>query len=504
MNRKSYIIAVKGKLNKSIRGKALWLLLAVGSSLLTSCNKFLDEEIQGDFSSSTFYQNETQALQALNGAYNAISFTSSNNALWVIGDVASDDAIKGGNAGDQAEITYIDNFTADANNGVVNNYWQFLYEGIARANNVIAYAQKTPMGDDLKARIVGEARFLRAYNYFILVNTWGRVPLKLEPQVTQEAIHVPLSSIEAVYSQIEADLNAAVAVLPIEYTSGDKGRATRGAALGLLGKAQLYQQKWGSAISTFQQLEGLSIYGLLPHYQDVFKLENENSKESVWEIQHLTGKNPKLGSCLNQWFAPSVESGYSFNAPTEGLVSAYEKSTDGTVDPRLDATLGRDGVEWLNGAPFQASWSPSGYLTKKHQQPLTEVSITFKGDGDLDYIYLRYADVLLMKSEAFNEIGNVDSSLANLNKVRTRARNSIAGEIPTDLLNPVIERGQSALRKIIQHERRVELGQEFHRYFDLMRWGKQVAESALGSSFNYETKRYLPIPQAEIDANQAI
>ncbi|HML86152.1 MAG TPA: RagB/SusD family nutrient uptake outer membrane protein, partial [Bacteroidales bacterium] len=150
--------------------------------------------------------------------------------------------------------------------------------------------------------------------------------------------------------------------------------------------------------------------------------------------------------------------------------------------PRLDATIGRDGVEWLNGAPFQASWSPSGYLTKKHQQPLTEVSITFKGDGDLDYIYLRYADVLLMKSEAFNEIGNVDSSLANLNKVRTRARNSIAGEIPTDLLNPVIERGQSALRKIIQHERRVELGQEFHRYFDLMRWGKQVAESALGSS----------------------
>ncbi|HML86461.1 MAG TPA: hypothetical protein PKE52_15000, partial [Bacteroidales bacterium] len=118
MNRKSYIIAVKGKLNKSIRGKALWLLLAVGPSLLTSCNKFLDEEIQGDFSSSTFYQNETQALQALNGAYNAISFTSSNNALWVIGDVASDDAIKGGNAGDQAEITYIDNFTADANNGV--------------------------------------------------------------------------------------------------------------------------------------------------------------------------------------------------------------------------------------------------------------------------------------------------------------------------------------------------------------------------------------------------
>ncbi len=504
MNRKSEINPVKGQINWHFSRKSLWILLAVIPGLLASCNKFLDEEIQGDFSSSTFYQNETQALQALTGAYNAISFSGSNNALWVIGDVASDDAIKGGNAGDQAEITYIDNFTADANNGIVNTYWQFLYEGIARANNVIAYTDKTPMGDALKTRIIGEARFLRAYNYFILVNTWGKVPLKLEPQVTQDAIHVPLSSIEAIYSQIEADLNAAIAVLPIEYSSSDQGRATRGAALGLLGKAQLYQQKWGSAISSFQQLEGLSVYGLLPHYQDIFKVENENSKESIWEIQHLTGKNPKLGNCLNQWFAPAIESGYSFNAPTDELVSAYEKSTSGTYDPRLDATVGRDGVEWLNGTPFQASWSPSGYLTKKHQQPLTEISLTFKGDGDLNYIYLRYADVLLMKSEAFNEIGNVDSSLANLNKVRVRAKNSITGEVPTDLLNPVTERGQSALRKIIQHERRVELGQEFHRYFDLMRWGKQVAESALGSSFNYDTKRYLPIPQAEIDANQAI
>jgi len=110
-----------------------------------------------------------------------------------------------------------------------------------------------------------------------------------------------------------------------------------------------------------------------------------------------------------------------------------------------------------------------------------------------------------MKAEAFNELNQTDSALANLNKVRTRARNSFAsGNPPADLLPNVTITDQNLLRKAIQHERRVELAQEFHRYFDLMRWGKQVAEEALGNGFSYETNRYFPIPQNEIDANEAI
>ena len=475
------------------------LLLIVGG-----CTDFLTEDLKGDFSSSTFYKNESQALQAVNGAYNGLAFSRFDNALWVFGDIASNDAVKGGNPGDQAEITYIDEFNADANNGIISNYWAFAYEDIARANNVITSVPAVEMNEALRNRIVGEAKFIRAYNYFNLVNIFGRVPLKLQPQITQEAIHVPLSDVSTIYQQIEKDLTDASMVLPPSYTSDDIGRVTRGAALAMLGKVSLYQQKWSEAINYFHMVENLGEYGLLPKYADLFKLEFENSRESIFEIQHLTDQDPFTGNALNQWFAPSTEGGYYFNAPTQDLVNAFETSTTGEADPRLDASIGRDGQPWLNGEPFNASWSPTGFLTKKHQQPLSEISSSLKGDGDLNYIYLRYADVLLMKAEAFNETGNADSALTNLNKVRARARSSFNGTLPNDLLKNVTTSNANELRTLIQHERRVELAQEFHRYFDLMRWGKAVAETALGQEFSYDSKRYQPIPQAEIDANQAL
>jgi hypothetical protein len=360
------------------------------------------------------------------------------------------------------------------------------------------------MDEALKNQIIGEAKFIRAYSYFNLVNVFGKVPLKLLPQLTQETIHVPLSEISAIYLQIEQDLSDAAAVLPVSYSTTDIGRVTRGAALAVLGKVNLYQQKWPAAIGYFQQVEALGIYRLLLDYANNFKLAYENSSESIFEIQHLTNQNPFTGSALNQWFAPAAEGGYYFNAPTQSLVDAFEKSATGEVDPRLDVSVGRDGQPWLNGDMFSATWSPTGYLTKKHQQPLSEVSSSLKGDGDLNYIYLRYADVLLMKSEAFNEINNADSSKANLNKVRQRARASYNGTPPADLLADITTSDQNLLRTAIQKERRVELAQEFHHYFDLMRWGKAIAEAALGPDFDYEANRYSPIPQAEIDANQAI
>jgi hypothetical protein len=281
-------------------------------------------------------------------------------------------------------------------------------------------------------------------------------------------------------------------------------RVTRGAALALLGKVNLYEGKWSNSITCFQQVEALGIYRLLPDYADIFRLKNENSTESIFEIQHLSNQNPFAGSALNQWFAPATEGGYYFNAPTQSLVDAFEKNATGAADPRLDVSIGRDGQPWLNGESFSASWSPTGFLTKKHQQPLSEVSSSLKGDGDLNYIYLRYADLLLMKAEAFNEISNADSALANLNRVRQRARASFKGTAPEGMMLDISNPDQVEVRIAIRKERRVELAQEYHRYFELMRWGKTVAESALGKDFNYDTKRYFPIPQAEIDANQGI
>lgn len=481
------------------------LLLVFTAFFLGSCEDYLTEDLKGTFSSDTFYQNEKQAIQAINGVYQAISFSDADNKIWVFGSVASDDAVKGGNPGDQAEISYIDDFTADANNGISGNYWKFAYEAIARANNVIANVPGITMDEELKNRIVGEAKFIRAYTYFNLVNIYGQVPLKLQPQVTQEAIHVPLSSVDAIYSQITTDLTEAAAVLPVSYSASDAGRATKGAAYGMLGKVSLYREQWNDAINWFHQLENTGVYGLLSNYADNFNVANENSIESVFEIQHLSGQVPGEGNNMNQWFAPAHEGGYYFNAPTQSLVDAFERTPDqSAVDPRLDAGIGRDGQPWLNGDVFSAGWSPTGFLTKKHQQPLSEISSSLKGDADINYIYMRYADVLLMKAEAFAHAGQADSARANLNKVRERARNSFNGEPPAGLLPDVASTDTNALLEAIRKERRTELAQEFHRYFDLMRWGKTIAEAALGDDFNYEANRYQPIPQSEIDQNQAI
>jgi len=130
--------------------------------------------------------------------------------------------------------------------------------------------------------------------------------------------------------------------------------------------------------------------------------------------------------------------------------------------------------------------------------------VVLSGEAGMNYIYMRYADVLLMKAEAYAEMNNADSARVNVNRVRQRARNSFNGTPPADLLPDITTNDINQLKEAIRKERRVELAQEFHRYFDLMRWGKAIAEAALGEGFNYETKRYFPIPQEEIDSNQAI
>ncbi len=487
--------------------------LSLALLLLNACSDFLDEALEGTYSQATFFQKEEHALLAINGTYEIVSFKSSSNALWVFGDVASDDAVKGGNPGDQIDIQFIDDFTYNNNNGYLDRIWRHYYEGISRANYVIEYVPEIEMNNELRARIVGEAKFLRAYFYFNLVNIFGEVPLKLSPPVNESAINVAKSSVEAIYSQIEADLKEATAVLGITYTGSGVGRATKGSALGLLAKAQLYQQKWAATLQTIAEIEALGVYELMPLFSDNFRDSTQNNQEALFEIQHINNQSPRLGNSLNQWFAPLQESGYFFNAPLQDFVDAFESNADGVVDPRLDYTVGREGSEWLNGEPFNPAWSVTGYLFKKHQQPLREIPRGLKGDGSLNYIYLRYADILLMKAEALNESNDPAAALLPLNQVRERARESYLqdenlegfGQVPEGLLPAITSTNQNTLRQLIRNERRVELGGEFHRYFDLMRYGSQAAEAALSSTgFSYAVHRYFAIPLSEIDTNAQI
>lgn len=497
------------------------IIIALLSTLLisvSSCSNFLNEEVRAAYSEDTFYKTQAQAIQALNAAYQTLSFSSDNNRLWVFGDVASDDAAKGGDPGDQADIGLIDDFTVYPNNGPVESEWGLLYEGISRCNRVLQEVPAIPMAADLKARILGEARFLRALNYFYLVNIYGPVPLLLEPK-NADQLQIAQSPVADIYTNaIEADLLEAAKSLPASYTGADVGRATKGAAQALLAKAYLFEGKWQQAADAAGQVIGSGAYNLLPVYSQNFNQAYKNSTESVFAVQHLTGQVPFTGNRLNQWFAPrNTENGYFFNVPTQNFVDAFEKTSAGVVDPRLDYTVARAGHPWIDGTAYDPQWSPTGYLNKKHVQPVTEVPKSTKGDGNLNYVTIRYAEVLLIQAEALNELGRPADALVPLNQIRKRARESYLTDpalsattatptVPAGLLPDVTNTSQSSLRDIIRHERRVELGFEFQRYFDIMRYGKEYAQAALRDkpSFKYETNRYFPIPQSERDTNKSL
>src|SRR5689334_14870107 len=198
----------------------LILFLALISS---ACSDFLEENPQGTYSNATFYKTEAHALLALAGVYNSATFISTDNNLWVFGDVASDDATKGGAAGDQSDIQFIDEFSYSRNNGSLEKIWKHYYEGISRANYLLYYGSNIEMDETLRNRILGETKFLRAYFYFNLVNIFGSVPLKLNPPLNSGEINKPKSSLDVVYGQIEKDLQEAAAVLETVYTGVDVG-----------------------------------------------------------------------------------------------------------------------------------------------------------------------------------------------------------------------------------------------------------------------------------------
>lgn len=479
--------------------------------ILGSCSDFLEEELIGIYSTESFYKTEEHAQLAITGVFNVASFVSTSNSLWVFGDVASDDAIKGGGDGDQSDIQFLDEFNYSRNNGFIEKIWQRYYEGITRVNYLLYYADNIEMDETDKAKILGEAKFLRAYFYFNLVNIFGEIPLKTQPPLNSDLINIGTSPVAAIYALIESDLADAIAVLDVKSPSSI-GRVDKGAAFGLLAKVKLYQGQWQETLTAIDSLEASGNYNLTPLYKNNFIKLTQNNSESVFEIQHKSDPINGLNSHLNQWFGASDNNGYGFNVPVVDFVNEFEFTANSIVDPRLDYTVGRAGQTWINGNQFDPSWSPNtGYLQKKHLQPVAEIPVA--GNSSLNYVYIRYADILLMKAEALNELNNPTQAIVPLNEVRKRARESYLydedllgfGVVPVGLLPDVAAGSQASVRNAIRHERRVELGFEFHRFFDLMRYGQATAEAALAdTNFDFAQHRYFLIPQSEIDANTAI
>lgn len=475
--------------------------LSICLLLGTACKKSLDQPALGFYSNTDLFSNDATARTAVNAAYLPLTFTDgAANPLWVLGDVASDDVVIGGNAGEQADYTGIDLFNILPTNAAVQSLWARYYDGVNRCNVVTdgLKPDNTKLSDAVKTQSVAEVKFLRAYYYFMLTNFYGKIPLRLS---VSNVAAFPASTQAQVYLQIEKDLTDAAAGLPAKWTAAtDAGRATKGAALALLAKASLFQKKYPEAIQYVTQVEALG-YQLTDKFPDNFNASAKNNTEAIFSVWHVRGAQPLQGNSLNYWFAPRSLNGAGVFYPTQNLVDNFEVN-----DPRLDLSIARAGHPYYD-SDFQASWSSTGYLSKKHVQPLSEVPSTTKNDGNLNYEAIRFADILLIKAEALNESGQSAAALDPLNKVRDRARKNYDGTAPADLLPIITNVDQLQLRAIIRRERRSELALEFQRFFDVIRYGQPYAEAALkpgAPNFNYTQNKFFPIPQTELNSNGSL
>lgn len=474
---------------------------------LFSCKKdFLEKSPIIGVTEENFYRTEEDAIAAINAAYATLQFQLSpaGHFRWFWGDIMSDDATKGGSGdNDVNELLQLENFTGRSNNLLLESEWSANYEGIYRANVVLAKVPPINMNERLKARILAEAKFIRAWNYYNLVTMFGGVP-KADRVLAPSEYNIPRADAQEIWNLIESDLDEAIPGLWVrsEYAAGDLGRITKGAAQALLVKTCLWRKNWSKAKTTAESIISSNEYILTPAYEDIFTEAGENNKESVFEIQYMNasggnwGKNnANEGSFTNVFQrARGQFAGYGFNIPTQDFVEEF--FAEGFEDPRLKSTVFREGEAMGDRGIFTkdaTGGQPHAYYPKKYFNNKAE-DAPF-GDpnpngGSNDRV-IRYADVLLMHAEAAFQTGDENAARNSLNMVRKRVN------------IPDINDSGSRLLDAIYRERRIELGLEAHRFFDLVRTGR--ASSVLSTiGFKTGINELFPIPESQIQATNGV
>lgn len=398
-------------------------------------------------------------------------------------NIASDDADKGSDPGDTGtDKDVMDALTFNASSLSVADVFQANYEGIGRCNQAI---EKIPTLDGadpaLRARLIGEAKFLRAYMYFTLVKAYGGVPIVdhvINPSSEEDkVIQFTRKSKAEVYAFIENDLADAIAVLPNKsaYSADDRGRASLGAAYALLAKVDLYQQKWTNVITNCDNVTG---YSLSTDYASNFRLEGEFNEESIFEISGV-GSTPAKGIqgySATQGARGNGGWGWGFGTPSQSLVNAYEAG-----DVRKDATIIFAGTTLYDGRVVPTTVSNPRYSYKAYSSAFTD-----GWETDVNIKCIRYADVMLMKAEALNETNQTSDAVILLNLIRHRAG-----------LGDTAAASQSDVRTAIWKERRIEFALEHDRYFDLVRTGQAAAAfTADGKTFTVGKNELFPIPDS--------
>lgn len=481
------------KTNKIIA--AAILFFAVG------CNKDLDRQPLDSLGNTTYWSSTADAERAVTEVYR---YLGSDFRFFI--SCATDDSYSWSNW--PVDIQFVANGSANPGTGTFGDFWRNLYQMIARANDVTDNIDRVPdLDETLKARLLGEARFLRAYAYQQLTDLYGDVPLVthiLEPSEYQ----MPRTAKAEIVQYIIDELTAITDNLPETYPASERGRITKGAALALKARVALYNERWQEAATTAQEVINLGVYQIDNNYLSLFNGDNKASSEIILSAQYLENTYPNPNAT---WIGAPSLAGWGQIVPLRSLVDAYECSDGLTIeesplydqanpfenrDPRLALTVVLPGTQVNNtviditrpGSPDalgESNASFSGYYYKKYVP--TNINGNWDVSSAADVMIIRYAEVLLTYAEAKIEAGEIDQTVYDaINQVRQRAGVNMPAATPANTPD------QSALRTLVRRERHVEFPVEDNRLFDIRRW--RIAEEVMsGQAFgifnNFDQRR---------------
>lgn len=483
----------------------VFLGLTFATALSSCVDDFLERSPKNTVDPETEIDDQV-AVAMTNACYRTLQSSNMyNQRLWTLDIVAGNSIVGAGGGTDGLETVQASNFTTLSDNGMALYMWRSPWVGIGQCNTLIKSIESTGYEKgSLKERCLGEALFLRSHYYYILVRLYGGVPLRLEPFKPGQTTAIARASVDEVYRQIMSDCQRAIDILPAksQYDSENVGRACKDAALTQMADIYLTlapknKEYYKHVVNLCDSVTALGYDLSKCSYERNFDATVNNGPESIFEVQFsgnteydFWGNNPQ-SSWLSTFMGPRnsdfVAGSYGWNQPTKEFMSQYEEG-----DKRKDLTVFYEGCPEFDGKSYKSSYSNTGFNVRKFL--VTKNISPEYNTNPANFVVWRYADVLLMKAEALNELGQTAAACAPLNIVRHRAG-----------LPNVAGLNQTEMREKIIHERRVELAFEGHRWFDLIRIGDGSYAvkflHAIGKTRATKERLLFPIPQTEMDAN---
>ena len=495
-------------------------MLLLGITL--SCNKdVLEKTNPNGVTVDNYYKNGAELTSGVTSVYSMLKANNLVAREWFfLHDLRSDDMAAGGGQLETPRNQLLLG-THDSGNSVMGTVWLAYYRLIHRANSVVDNSTEVAdIAATEKARLLAEARFLRAYAYYELVSMWGGVPLYKNYVLTVDG-SLPRSTDAEVYAYIIAELKEIQEQLPATYNAANQGRATKGAAQMLLARVFMQQGDYANAKTELLKVYDSNLYALVDNYNDNFLEETEFNRESIFEVNFYpsggvynwdgdgNGATAGTETVRTQEYSAI---GWRNVIPSNGLLSDFEKTTkgDAKTDPRYEDSFYFTGEKYNNGASTltdgqqngsssvvdgvtkKVSWQKYSLMYKMNESFLT---------GGINQRIMRFAETILSLAEVENELGNIAQAVKYLNM--TRARKSVSMPAYPTAKYPVTTKDQ--VFAAIMHERRVELSGEQIRNRDIVRWRKNAKlKSEPIAYFQAKKHELLPIPQQEVDNNAKI